>query len=58
MEDQKNLPLTSEEVQILREKLIGEYSKKKGWDSKNLTTIQMLEIVNSREYKNPGLILG
>ena len=54
----KNSPLDEKEILLLREKLLIEYSKKKGWNHKNLTTLQMLEIVNTGEYKNPGLILG
>ncbi len=58
MSDLKNSPLTNEESTILREKFLSEYSKAKGWNPKDLTSIQMLEIVNQKEYKNPGLILG
>jgi hypothetical protein len=54
----KRIVLSLEEEQMLREKFIGEYSKKKGWNSKELTSTQMLEIVSQKEYKNPGLILG
>lgn len=50
--------LTKEEVTLLREKFISEYSKSKGWNSKELSTIQMLEIVNQKQYKTPSLILG
>jgi len=58
---EKNLKksiLSEEEQLLLREKFIGEYSKKKGWNPKELTSTQMLEIATQREYKNPGLILG
>lgn len=58
---EKNLKksiLSEEEQLLLREKFIGEYSKKKGWNPKDLTSTQMLEIATQREYKNPGLILG
>jgi hypothetical protein len=50
--------LTTEEVNLLREQFIDKYSKEKGWDKKNLSSNQMLEIVTNKEYKNPGLILG
>jgi len=50
--------LSEEETTFLREKFIVEYSKKKGWNHKELTTQQMLEIATNKEYKNPGLILG
>lgn len=54
----KPTPLTNDEISMLREKFIHEYSKMKGWNSKELTTNQMLEIATQKEYKNPGLILG
>lgn len=47
-----------EEVNMLREKFLDEYSRKKGWDKDKLSPSQMLEIVNQQEYKNPGLLLG
>ena len=48
--------IPGEELNSLREKFIQEYSKKKGWDEKNLSSVQMLEIVSQSEYKNPGMI--
>ena len=54
----KSNALSTEEMSMLREKFIHEYSKKMGWNSKELTTQQMLEIATQKEYKNPGLILG
>lgn len=54
----KKAALSDEETTFLREKFIVEYSKKKGWNHKELTTQQMLEIATNKEYKNPGLILG
>lgn len=53
-----NNVLTNEEKLLLREKFIAEYSKTKGWNPKELTSTQMLEIATQNEYKNPGLILG
>ena len=53
----KNDALPKEESLLLREKFISEYSKKKGWDPKELSTNQMLEIVSQREYRSPGIIL-
>jgi hypothetical protein len=50
--------LSEDEQILLREKFIIEYSKKKGWNPKDLSSTQMLEIATQREYKNPGLILG
>lgn len=60
MEEQltKKTPLSSEETNLLREKFIVEYSKRKGWNHKELSTTQMLEITTHKEYKNPGLLLG
>lgn len=54
----KGQVMTKEETTLLREKFIGEYSKKKGWNPKELSTTQMLEIATQKEYKQPGLILG
>lgn len=54
----KNTHLTEDETTLLREKYIQEYSKQKGWNPKELSTAQMLEIASQRDFKNPGLILG
>ena len=56
--DMKKSVLSEDEILLLREKFISEYSKKKGWNYKELTSTQMLEIATQKEYKNPGLILG
>jgi hypothetical protein len=58
MELIKNSSLSKEETDLLREKFVNEYSKNKGWNSKELSTNQMLEIVSQKQYKSPGLILG
>lgn len=50
--------MSDEETLLLREKFINEYSKKKGWNPKELSTTQMLEIATQKEYKNPGLIFS
>lgn len=50
--------LTKEEMDLLREKFVNEYSKQKGWNPKELSTNQMLEVVAQKGYKSPGLILG
>ena len=50
--------LSKEDLNLLREKFVGEYSKKKGWNKDNLTSTQMLEIVEQKEYKNPGILLS
>jgi hypothetical protein len=54
----KNEAIPGDEAILLRERFINEYSRKKGWNSKELSTTQMLEIVSQREYKTPGIILG
>ncbi len=54
----KNEPIAQEEVILLREKFINEYAKKRGWNVKELTTNQMLEITTQVGYKTPGIILG
>jgi hypothetical protein len=54
----KNSSLSKEETDLLREKFVNEYSKNKGWNSNDLSTNQMLEIVSQKQYKSPGLILG
>ena len=54
----KKKALSDEETTLLREKFIVEYSKNKGWNYKELTTSQMLEIASHPQYKTPGLILG
>lgn len=54
----KNSSLSQEEINMLREKFLHEYSKNKGWNPNELSTNQMLEIVSQQQYKTPGLILG
>ena len=58
MELIRNSSLSKEETDLLREKFVNEYSKNKGWNAKELSTNQMLEIVSQKQYKAPGLILG
>jgi hypothetical protein len=50
--------ISKDDENILREKFVSDYSRKKGWDKENLSPTQMLEIVQQNEYKNPGLILS
>jgi hypothetical protein len=54
----KNSSLSQEEINMLREKFLHEYSRNKGWNPNELSTNQMLEIVSQKQYKSPGLILG
>ena len=49
--DVKKSVLSEDEVLLLREKFIAEYSKKKGWNARELTSTQMLEIATQKEYK-------
>lgn len=58
MENIKDSVLSQEELNLLREKFIINYAKQKGWNPSELTTNQMLEIVNEKGYHSPGLILG
>ena len=58
MELIRNSSLSKEETDLLREKFVNEYSKNKGWNAKELSTNQMLEIVSQKQYKTPGLLLG
>jgi hypothetical protein len=48
--------MTKEEMILLREQFITDYSKKRGWDKNNLSPDQLIEIVEQREYKSPGLL--
>lgn len=48
--------LSKDDMNILREKFITEYTRKKGWDKNNLSPNQLLEIVEQKGYKNPGMI--
>jgi hypothetical protein len=50
--------LSKEDENMLKEKFVMDYSRKKGWDKENLTPTQMLEIVQQSGYKNPGMILS
>ena len=54
----KNDKLSQEDTNMLRERFISDYARKKGWDSSNLSPTQMLEIVQDNGYKNPGMILS
>jgi len=54
----KNDKLSQEDTNMLRERFISDYSRRKGWDKENLSPTQMLEIAQQGGYKNPGLILS
>jgi hypothetical protein len=53
-----NAKLSKEDENMMREKFVNDYARKKGWDKTNLTPTQMLEIVQQGGYKNPGMILS
>jgi len=50
--------LSKDDVKLLRENFISKYATQKGWDANDLTPSQLLEIVEQKDYKNPGMILG
>lgn len=50
------LNLSDKEMEILKENVKREYCRKMGWNADSLTPEQLLEIVSSKEYKNPSLI--
>lgn len=53
-----NAKLSKDDENLLRERFVSEYARKKGWNKENLTPTQMLEIVQQGGYKNPGMILS
>ncbi len=55
MKDITKSKLSKEDVFLLREKFIHQYSRNKGWNPKELSTKQMLEITAQDPYKNPKL---
>lgn len=61
-DDQKLIKSTSnlskQDIDLLREKFLTEYARKKGWDKSNLSPNQMLEIVEQRGFKNPGILFS
>jgi len=48
--------LSKDDLTMLRERFINDYARKKGWDKNQLTPNQLLEIVEQKAYKNPGII--
>lgn len=55
MNNANKIRLTKEEIFLLREKFIHQYSRSKGWNPKELSTRQMLEIISQEMYKKPRL---
>ena len=50
--------VSDDELKMLRESFIINYSKDKGWDPNNLTEDQLMEIKKHRNYINPGMLLS
>lgn len=45
--------LTKEEIKVLKERFLIDFCKSKGWNPSELTTGQMLILINQQGYKNP-----
>ena len=58
MELIKNETLSDKDVEMLREKFKNKYAISKGWDPLNLTTQQLIEITQQKNWKTPGLLLS
>jgi len=54
----KNETISEKDIKMLREHFKINYSLTKGWDPLNLTTEQMIEITQQKDWKSPGLILS
>jgi hypothetical protein len=50
--------LPVDDQKLLKERFISEYARKKGWDKTNLSPDQLMEIVQQKGFRNPGLING
>jgi hypothetical protein len=50
--------LPADDQKLLKERFISEYARKKGWDKTNLSPDQLMEIVQQKGFRNPGLING
>ena len=50
--------ISKQELDMLREKFLSEYVRKKGWNKSNLSPEQMLEIIEQKGYKSPCLIFS
>ncbi len=40
-------------ISILREKFISDYCKKKGWNIKNISPSQLVEIIDNKDFTSP-----
>jgi hypothetical protein len=56
MKNNINLNISESEIETLKENIKIAYCNKKSWDINNLKPEQLLEILNSSEYKNPAMI--
>ena len=54
----KNETISEKDATMLREKFKVQYSVSKGWDPRNLTSEQMIEITTQKGWKTPGLLLS
>jgi len=54
----KNETISEKDVKMLREQFKVNYSLSKGWDPLNLTSGQLIEITQQRDWKTPGLLLS
>ncbi len=52
----KTSHLNEQEVQALRDEFTVGYCSAKGWNKHALTQEQSIEIMNTREWKNPGIM--
>jgi hypothetical protein len=58
MEKIKNNYLSEKETKMIREKFKHSYAKSKGWNPNDLTTEQLIEITQQKEWRNPGLLFS
>ena len=54
----KETGLSEKDLHELKESFIEKYASLKGWDSNNLTSEQLSEIYQQKEYKKAGLLLS
>jgi len=54
----KNETISDKDIKMLREKFKIKYALSKGWDPLNLTSEQMIEITQQKDWKTPGLLLS
>ena len=54
----KNETISEKDVKMLREQFKVNYAMTKGWDPLNLTTEQLIEITQQKDWTTPGLLLS